>query len=149
MALHAAKKPVTNPEDCLLLVTQFEPKGMISDEEYPHHQSTQWELEQGYGKALAAAKAAYEYMEFCRYFHARTDAETAAERIYAQLVLAAVNLQGRMEEWGMPTMWTDGEVDNDGFVTIWNAGREEIDAWQGGEVDYIRVDEHGIGMRNA
>lgn len=148
MSNHTAKTPVTNPEDCLFLVTRFAPQERISDEEEPYHKAAQWDYEQGFGKAIAAAKAAGEYMEFARYFNHRS-AIDSAERVYAQLVLATVNLQNKMEEWGAPTMWTDGEVDNEGYVAIWNAGREEIDAWQGGEVDYIKVDQNGLGMRNA
>lgn len=149
MSLHTAKTPTTNPNDCLLLVAQFTPREMISDEEEPYHNAAQWDLEQGFAKVMAAARAAGEYMEFCRYFNSRSDLELAAERAYAQLVLSAVNIQNRMEEWGAPTMWTDGEVDEAGFVTVWNDGRNEIQAWQGGEVDHIKVDENGLGMRDA
>lgn len=150
MALHAAKTAVTNPEDCLAINPRFDPPATVSDEEKPFYEATLWDCEQGYHVARKAAVAAHDYMSFVRYFNSRdTSKVRAAEHAYAQLVLATVGLQNKMEEWGAPTMWTDGIVDEEGYVTIWNAGQEEIYAWQGGEMDEIKVDENGIGMRNA
>jgi hypothetical protein len=148
-AAHAAKRPTTNHEDCLLLVPQFTPQERIADEEEPYHQEAQWTFQQGLDHAIIAAQAANDYMRYTRYAHRNTQLELAAERNYASLVLACVYLQNKVEEWGAPTMWTDGEVDEDGFVTIWNDGANELECWQGGEMDQVSVNENGIGMRNA
>ena len=59
MSLHAAKTPVTNPEDCLALVPQHEVLP-VADEEESHHKEALWDYEQGYKAAIAAAKAAGE-----------------------------------------------------------------------------------------
>ncbi|QPX62580.1 hypothetical protein SEA_WOLLYPOG_28 [Arthrobacter phage Wollypog] len=156
MSKHAAKINPADPKNALCSVPRFEPQSIdapVGSEEYnealKYHESAQWDVTQGFETVLEAAKKANDYMRYARYNHRNTQLELAAEQNYASLVLSALYLQCRMEEWGMPTSWTDGVVDEDGFVRVYNAGSEEIQCWQGGDMDEIRVDEHGIGMRNA
>ncbi len=155
MSKHAEK---TNPADranAFMALPPFEPvdiKHPVGSEEYreelAHHEEAQHYLAQGYEAVMEAAKAAHKYMNYARFNHRNTQLELAAEQNYAGLVLAALSLQCQSEEWGYPTSWTDGIPDEEGYIRVYNAGREEIYAWQGGEMDEVKVDENGIGMRN-
>ncbi len=104
--------------------------------------------ENAYKAACLAAEALWATVGHARY---TTDATliATAEQAYALMVMHGLRLQGMVDEWAAPGQWTDGVVSEDGYIRVYNSGREDFteSAYQGEAMNEVKFDSNGIGMK--
>lgn len=155
---YGKKHPVLTPATafiCLEAIAPSERPPYPADDddvtaytEMEEYNSRQYYLAQTLQETCAAGLEARRVASDAEAFRLPAELQLKTMGAYATYVMTALWLQASTEEWGMPTSWTDGVVDNDGWIAVHNAGKEENTNWQGEDVDYFRIDETGLTIKS-
>jgi hypothetical protein len=143
---HRAAANYSDKSMALVVLPAFYPVERPEDEEaLGYWKEVQYQIERAYTEACKAAEAAMTALRDARFLGVN---ESICEQMYALAVMNAMHFQAAVDEWSYPTCWTDGKVDEDGYIRVWNDGaKEDPQMWQGDDMNEVKCDINGMGMK--